>query len=163
MSQATASSSAERSSDMLLFNFDRGQESTVWDIVCFSPQGHVLVLSAVTDFEMVHVTVHPTVCRGLAVLKNRSCTVILMATLWLQTQQRAGRSVWPGFCWQRLEHSSEPSVSLLTRWDGHWALVSWLSVALMTCAGLQSLTDVCWSHLHDAVSLVDVRVLMCGL
>jgi len=40
VNQATASSSTEWSWDNLSLNLVRGQESTMWDIVCFSSQGH---------------------------------------------------------------------------------------------------------------------------
>jgi len=40
VSHETASSSAECSRDKPLFSFVRGQDSTMWDIVWVSPQGH---------------------------------------------------------------------------------------------------------------------------
>jgi len=45
-----ASSSAECSWDKPPFNFVRGRESTMWDIVCFSPQGHKSVAAWFHNF-----------------------------------------------------------------------------------------------------------------
>jgi len=49
-SQAMASSSAECSWDKPPFNFIREQELTMWDIACFSPQGHKSVAAWFHNF-----------------------------------------------------------------------------------------------------------------